>query len=171
MIAERVAPIALASLIGVLPACDLHGEVALRAGLEQYFALGDTLSFESRMTCTAAIFRAATNDVKPDMPMAAHPELAQALYGTHGKAAIQIYGRSPHELTDAMLASSDSRFGKQALAAAAQVMKCLTDGDSKDFRRALTRPSAVLAYDSELDGVIVLDPVERKLFFAAGDSF
>ncbi|WP_298911235.1 hypothetical protein [uncultured Aliiroseovarius sp.] len=169
MIAARIAAGGAVACLISLTACNLHGEADLRATLGKYFTLGDTLSFESKMTCTAAVFRAALNDVKPGMPLAATSVEAQELFRASGKAALRADGQTPHDLTDEMLTSEDGAFGRQALAAAALVGKCLSDADSKDFRRALTRPGATIAYDTGVQGVMILDPVERKLFFAAGD--
>lgn len=165
----RHIPIVAATSVAFLSGCNLHSESKLRSSLEQYFTLGDTLSFESKLTCTAAVFRAALNDVKPDMPFAATSADAQELFRNTGKAALRAEGQTPHALTDEMLASEDGVFGRQALAAAALVGKCLSDSDSHDFHRALTRPGATIAYDTGVGGVMILDPVERKLFFAAGD--
>lgn len=166
--ARRI-PIATAVSIALLSGCNLHSEPQLRTALGQYFTLGDTLSFESKLTCTAAVFRAALNDVKTDMPLAATSAEAQELFREAGKAALRAPNQTPHALTDEMLKTEDGAFGRQALAAAALVGKCLADSDSQDFHRALTRPGATIAYDTGVGGVMILDPVERKLFFAAGD--
>lgn len=165
----RRIPLIAATSVSLLSGCNLHRETALRAALEQYFTLGDTLSFQSRLTCTAAVFRAAQNEVMGDMPLAGSSVQAQNLFRDAGKAAVRAADKTPHELTDEMLTTEDGAFGRQALAAAALVGKCLSETDSQDFHRALTRPGAVLAYDMDVGGVMILDPVERKLFFAAGD--
>ncbi|WP_424939449.1 hypothetical protein [Aliiroseovarius sp. S253] len=165
----RHIPLVAATSITLLSGCNLHSEKKLRTSLEQYFTLGDTLFFNSKMTCTAAVFRAALNDVKPEMPMAATSLETQEFFRSTGKAAVRAEGQTPHALTDEMLTTEDGAFGRQALAAAALVGKCLSDTNSQDFHRALTRPGATIAYDTGVGGVMILDPVERKLFFAAGD--
>ncbi len=164
------ATLALASVLA-LGGCDLHRESKLRATLSAWFQLGDTLAFESRMRCTAAVFRARSNTVSPALPLGATPSEAQAIYGMVGLAGIRIAGASPHDLTEAMLAANDGWLGKHALGAAAQVGPCLSKEVKDAMGKAMTRPGALLAYSAELDGVMVLDPVERKLFFAAGDSY
>lgn len=165
----RHIPLVAVTSVAFLSGCNLHSESKLRSSLEQYFTLGDTLSFESKLTCTAAVFRAALNDVKPNMPLVATSVEAQELFRSTGKAAVRAERETPHALTDEMLTTEDGAFGRQALAAAALVGKCLSDADSQDFHRALTRPGATIAYDTGVQGVMILDPVERKLFFAAGD--
>ncbi|KPN64444.1 hypothetical protein SAMN04488527_101475 [Aliiroseovarius crassostreae] len=161
----------MAGMLLALGGCDLHRESNLRATLSAWFQLGDTLGFESGPRCTAAVFRVRTNEVGPDLPMGESPSDAQGIYGLVGRAAIQMEGVSPHQLTDTMLLANDGWFGKHALGAAAQVGPCLNDQIEPGFYAAMTRPGAVLAYSAELDGVMVLDPVERKLFFAAGDTY
>lgn len=160
-----------AGMILTLSGCDLHRESSLRATLSAWFQLGETLSFESGMRCTAAVFRARSNEVGPGLPMGDTPSEAQEIYGLVGLAGIRIDGVSPHQLTEAMLLANDGWFGKHALGAAAQVGPCLSDEMQVGFRLAMTRPGALLAYSAELDGVMVLDPVDRKLFFAAGDTY
>lgn len=164
---------ALVALTAVmtLGGCDLHRESALRATLSAWFQLGDTLAFESGPRCTAAVFRARTNEAGPSLPMADTPAEAQAIYSMVGLAGVRRAGETPHQLTEAMLIANDGWFGRHALGAAAQVGPCLNDKIEAQFRAAMTRPGALLAYSAELDGVIVLDPVERKLFFAAGDTY
>lgn len=154
-----------------LGGCDLHRESKLKATLSAWFQLGATLDFESGPRCTAAVFRVRTNEVGPDLPMGESPSDAQGIYGLVGRAALQMDGVTPHQLTDTMLLANDGWFGKHALGAAAQVGPCLNDKIEPGFHAAMTRPGAVLAYSAELDGVMVLDPVERKLFFAAGDTY
>lgn len=161
---------ALLSVIG-LGGCDLHRENSLRATLSAWFQLGDTLAFDSRMRCTAAVFRVRSNDVGTDLPMAQTPAEAQEIYRSSGLAGIRMEGQSPHQLTDTILLANDGWFGKHALGAAAQVGPCLDKKMSIGFRLAMTRPGAVLAYSADLDGVMILDPVARKLFFAAGDTY
>ncbi|WP_424944200.1 hypothetical protein [Aliiroseovarius crassostreae] len=160
-----------AGILLTLGGCDLHRESSLRATLSAWFQLGETLSFESGMRCTAAVFRARTNDVGPSLPLGDSPSEAQGIYGLVGLAGIRMEGVTPHEMTEAMLLANDGWFGKHALGAAAQVGPCLNDEIETGFRLAMTRPGALLAYSAELDGVIVLDPVDRKLFFAAGDTY
>ena len=162
------AGIALASLMA-LGGCNMHREGALRSDLSAWFQLGDTLAFESRRNCTAAVFRARNNSVSPDLALKASPPDAQDVYRTTGLAAIAASGASPHDLTDAMLLTPDGAFGKQALAAAALVGPCLDTTLAAEFGNAMTRRGALLAYSAELGGVMVLDHDARKLFFAAGD--
>ncbi|MCK8465240.1 hypothetical protein MUY35_15380 [Aliiroseovarius sp. S1339] len=152
-----------------LAGCDRNTAADLRAALENRFFLGDTLFFESKLRCTAAVFRATENDVKPGVVTHTSHEAAQTAYRREGTAVLRDPQRSPHDLTDALLMSGDGAFGKQALAAAALVDRCLTNEISVGFRIALTRPGATLAYSDALGGVIILDPVDRKLYFAAGD--
>ncbi|UWQ15069.1 hypothetical protein K3556_04015 [Aliiroseovarius sp. M344] len=152
-----------------LAGCDRNNADDLRAELEQRFFLGETLFFESKQRCTAAVFRATENDVKQGVVSHDDPETAQAAYRREGTAVFRRAGLSPHDLTDILLMSGDGAFGKQALAAAALVEGCLTKEISIGFKVALTRPGATLAISDALGGVIILDPVDRKLYFAAGD--
>lgn len=98
---------ALAAVI-TLGGCDLHRESKLKATLSAWFQLGDTLAFESGPRCTAAVFRARSNEIGPDLPMGQSPSDAQGIYGLVGRAAIRMEGVSPHQLTDTMLLANDA---------------------------------------------------------------
>ncbi|MDA5093625.1 hypothetical protein O2N63_05925 [Aliiroseovarius sp. KMU-50] len=157
--------------VTLLGGCDLHQESKLRASLSAWFQLGDTLAFASGPRCTAAVFRAHSNKAGLELPLGKSPSDAQRIYGLKGRAGIQMEGVSPHQMTETMLRANDGWFGKHALAAVAQVGPCINRDIEAGFHAAMTRPGALLAYSAELDGVMVLDPVDRKLFFAAGDTY
>ncbi|MDE0985767.1 MAG: hypothetical protein OSA52_14180 [Yoonia sp.] len=83
---------------------------------------------------------------------------------------LQINGMSTAQLKDELLLAGQGSFGKQALAAGALAESCFrgTEIGALLFE-ALNRPGAMLAYDMETSGLMVLDPDEKRLFYVAGD--
>lgn len=83
---------------------------------------------------------------------------------------LQINGMSTAQLKDELLLAGQGSFGKQALAAGALAVSCFrgTEIGALLFE-ALNRPGAMLAYDMETSGLMVLDPDEKRLFYVAGD--
>jgi|GEM_PF-3218785 len=75
---------------------------------------------------------------------------------------LQINGMSTAQLKDELLLAGQGSFGKQALAAGALAESCFrgTEIGALLFE-ALNRPGAMLAYDMETSGLMVLDPDEK----------
>jgi hypothetical protein len=79
-------------------------------------------------------------------------------------------GASPAEMTDALLLVGTGSLGRQALAAAALAGPCFNSIEIRQFFHvALTRPDAMLAFDTDSGGLMVLDPYRNRLFYAASD--
>lgn len=170
--ARRVlANIGLAVLALVfLAACERDSESALRTKLGQWFFLGQTAYFESRSRCTGAMIHVTLAQPRANIAVQTNLEEAKDAFRADGMAAIQIDGMTPAQLTDALLLSGQGTFGKQALAAGALAVSCFqgTEIGALLFE-ALNRPGAMLAYDMQTTGLMILDPDEKRLFYVAGD--
>jgi len=153
-------------------ACARDGEASVRARLDQWFFVTKTLYFKSQTRCTAAMFRVKADRPRPSLPVQTSPDAAKAALRARGVSALRIEGYSPHDMTDALLLSGEGTFGKQALHAGALAAPCLEGTETGAlFYEALTRPGAVLAYEAENEGVMILDEVRLRLFYVAGDVF
>lgn len=161
--------LALACL-AVLSGCARDREDAMRAKLNQWFFLGDLEYFKSQMRCTAAVYRLKVNETRRSLPIQDSVIAAKTAFISNGLAAFQIKGHSPNDLTDALLLSGRGTFGKQALGSAAQAVPCFKGKRAdKLLRAALIRPGAILAYDRTSEGLMILDPEARLVFYVAGD--
>ena len=163
-------PIAAVLVAALTLGCSRDDETSLKAMLNGWFYVDETLFFASRTRCTAAVFRVATPTTRAGMPVYNTANEAKQAFNAVGLSAFQIPGYSPNDLTDELLLRGRGSMGKQALAAAAQAVPCF-DGTKAEgqLRDALTRPGAMLAYDRGSEGLIVLDPATRRLFYVAGD--
>lgn len=159
----------LALVVGV-SACARNDEDGLRATLNQWFFLGDLQYFKSKTRCTAAIYRLRVIETRRSLPIQGTVNDAKAAFSERGLSAFQMPGFSPNDLTDALLLKGRGTMGKQVLGSAAQAVPCFegTSAESK-LRRALTRKGATLIYDRKSEGLMVLDPEARLVFYVAGD--
>lgn len=154
----------------ILSGCARDDASALQARLAVFFDIEGRAFFQSRMRCTAAVFILASVVPKNSLSIQRTGEDARRAFSLGRLAAVQVEDRSPNDLADALLLYDDGRFGKQALSAAAQSGPCWQGTPAEgDLRAALTRPGAILAYDGETHGLVVMDHVAARLFYVAGD--
>jgi hypothetical protein len=154
----------------VLVACERDGEAAIRARLDQWFYLGNTVFFASRSRCTGALIDLESDRIRPSMAVQTTLDRAKSALAANGAAAIRIEGMTPTALTDALLLSGTGEFGKQALAAGALAVSCFKGTEMGDLLfQALNKTGATLAYDMQNSGLMILDPTARRLFYVAGD--
>lgn len=155
-----------------LSACERDDESALRSRLGQWFFLGDTEYFDSRLRCTGAVFRVTVDRPRVAMDVQNHPDRAKDALHREGVAAVRIDGMTPAELTDVMLLEGDGAFGKEALSAAALAGPCFDDEEASDLLHdALTRPGATILYDRGSKGLMILVSDRYRLFYVAGDAW
>lgn len=162
------------ALVGIcfLAACQRDSEADLRWRLGQWFFLGPTDYFTSQPNCTGAMFEVTLDrpragiEIRSDVDQVTSPlELTQL-------TAFQNAGLTPTELTELSHRSGARTFGDRALAAGSLSRSCLQTGDIGNFLyNALNRPGALIAFDPDSDGLMVLDPVEKRLFYIAGDEW
>lgn len=153
-----------------LAGCSRDRNDALRADLDRWFHLGQTVYFESRFRCTVAIYRVQVAVPRSSLAVQADPQTAKEQFRIGRRAAVRMTGYSPHDIADALLLSGDGTFGKEVLAAAAQAGPCFkgTRAEPALFR-AMTRRGGTLAYDRDSEGMLLLDPVSLMVFYVAGD--
>lgn len=154
----------------VLSSCSRDDADRLQARLTVFFDIQGRAYFKSKMRCTAAVFLLDAVTPKNALSIQRTGEDAKRAFAMGRLAAVQVGEMSPNDIADALLLHGDGQFGKQVLAAAAQSGPCLQGTEAEGgLRAALTRAGALLAYDGETQGVVVLDQVAARLFYVAGD--
>ncbi|MCV6593803.1 MAG: hypothetical protein OIF48_12680 [Silicimonas sp.] len=167
----RFIAVMLAALV-TLSGCSRDEEAALRARLTEWFVLGDVEFFASFARCTAAVYAVRSNLPRHGLKVARSVETAQAQFVEKKQVAFRLEQYTPNDLADALLMSNTGSFGREALSAASQAVPCFKGKPAEGLlREALTRKGALLAYDKESAGMMVLDPEARLLFYVAGDVF
>lgn len=160
--------IALIALL--LSACARDNEASLRAQLDQWFYLGSTSYFVSKRDCTGAMFSVKIG--KPRKTIALYDNVNNANFAFLNKTvvAVQVTDLSPAAVIDDMLQSGTSSFGRKALAAASLAGACFEDkGIAGNAYEAMKRTGAILAFDRESRGLMILDPAVDRLFFIRSD--
>ncbi len=154
----------------LLTSCQRDSELELREKLNQWFYLGGTVYFESQIRCTGAVFHLLDDRPRPSLVVQDDTARAKEAFRSSGIVAIQMAGVTPAELTDDMLPSGSGILGKEALSAGALAVSCFEDTDiGAMLHESLTSPGAILAYESETKGLMILHPFHRRLIFLAGD--
>lgn len=163
---RQVAPLALAGLLAVT-GCQRADEAGMRTRLEQWFALGDTMHFAARMDCAAGLFRLVDTQISSAMPVSGNvAEMLRALPG-RGVAALDNPGQAPDAgMVEA--ANTERSTGMAMRRAGLEARDCMEGPIEGVFRAALTRPSAVLAYDTGQRTLMLIDGETGFLVVAMG---
>ena len=154
----------------LVPACTRDSEASLRVRLDQWFYLGSTVYFVSNRQCTGAMV--SVNVSRPRRSIAVYDNVIAASYAFNNDrvVTVQVADASPAEVIDMMIQNGSSGFGRQALSAVALATSCFEDKLVGGFvHEALTRKGAILAFDRESRGLMVLDPSHDRLFFIGSD--
>ncbi|MEO0916192.1 MAG: hypothetical protein AAFY31_04305 [Pseudomonadota bacterium] len=150
--------------------CARDDRAALHERLDQWFEVERSLYFKSKARCTVAMFQVDNAAPREGFAVASNPALAKAQFRGGRQAAVQMNAYSPHDLTETLLLSGDGVFGKEVLAAAAQAGPCFKGTEAeRALLKAMTRRGAILAYDRDTEGMVVLDPDVMVVFYVAGD--
>lgn len=161
-----------ASLAGLalatLGACGGEGEADMRARLERWFALGDTLAYEAQRACAVAVFELVDVSIASDMPVAGSlPEMLINLRRL-GHAAV----RTPDQAPDMVMvdAANMQRFtGMQMRRAGLEAKACMDEKTERAFRRVLTSKQAVLAFDQDRGELMIMDADSGLLVVTRGE--
>ncbi|WP_101067373.1 hypothetical protein [Roseovarius salinarum] len=151
----------------VLAGCRGGEEAALREGLARWFALGDTVSFESRYGCMAGVFRLTDMQVKAPLRVTDSAAAAAVALERRGATALDVPGQAPDAAIVA-LANTERDTGMAVRRAALEGRACMDDRAESAFRYALENPGAVLAYDAVARRVMLLDPATGLLVVVQG---
>ncbi len=152
----------------VLGGCARDDEASMRARMAPWFSLGETLAFAAQGRCAAAAFRLVSADIGAPVTVARSvPEMMNVL-PRRGVAALDVPGLSPDAaMVDA--ANLERALGMGMRRAALESRPCMEGPVGAEFRRMLTRPGIVLAYETGARTLMLMDRDNRVLVVAAGD--
>ena len=171
MAAISCTPRALTGLLLVactaLSGCSRVGEAELRAHLAQWFALGETMGFAARQDCAAGAFRLVDTQVGSGLPVVSSVPRAIAVLNTRGAVALNRTDEAP-DAGMVALTNTDRTLGYKMRGVSLEARACMDEQTESAFRYALVNPHAMLAYDSRLAAVMLLDPDTRVLIVAMG---
>ena len=153
-----------------MSACQRDDARDVRVRLAKWFDLDRQIYFTSLARCTVAVYAVKEIDPRESLAVTDTPKEAAKAFRNAEVIGIRMADYSPNDLTDAMLLDGDGAFGKEALRAGARSVDCMRGSFVEGhLRTALTRVGATLVFDKATEAVIVLDPVQERLYFIAGD--
>lgn len=150
---SRLSAACLAALL-TLVACAREDAAAQRDRLAQWFALGETLSFEARSDCAVGLYEVVTPDVKSALPVMGDVARMQRRIERHGAAALDLSGRRADAAMVAM-ANHARPTGMAMRRAGLEARACMDARSEGIFRNALDRRGGVMAWDAP-SGTLVL---------------
>ncbi len=139
----------------------------MRARLEQWFQLRETVSFDAQYGCAAGVFRLADADIGAAMPVAGSVREMLIALPRRGVAALNDPRQAPDRaMTEA--ANAERATGMAMRRIGLEARDCLRGPAEGAFRQALISPGAVLAYDRTSATLMLLDPGQGVLIAAMG---
>ncbi len=159
------------ALTGVmaLGSCDRTDETAMRAHLGQWFALGETMSFDAKWNCAAGAFRLVDTQVGSALPVVGNAPRAMQILLDRGAVALDQAGVAPNQtLIDMVNANRD--MGTKMRRAGIDGLTCMDDLTESAFSYALGTPGGLLAFDSELGALILMDRTRALLVVSIGEG-
>ncbi len=158
----------LVGVMIVLTACARDDEAAMRARLDQWFSLGETVAFAARGDCAAGVFHLRGDGVAAAMPMTDSVGEMLRLLDRRGRALLDDPGQPP-DAALVEIANTARATGQTMRRAALEARDCLDDAGARAAVHAgLTAPAAMLAYDRQSGTVMVIDRAAERLVALMG---
>lgn len=148
----------------LLLSCTQDSEAAVRARLGALVALGDTLHFDSRSTCTAGMFDAAGVTPKSPVRLVRSGREAWDLARRGQVIGFDIEGWSPSDIS-ARLREVDREMGIGVVLAGVGARGCLTAEVETAYVAALKSLETLMIWDGEARTLVLLDRAARRVFY------
>ncbi|MBZ0122590.1 MAG: hypothetical protein K8F31_01735 [Roseovarius sp.] len=140
----------------------------MRARLDQWFALGETVAFAARGDCAAGVFHLRGDGVAAAMPVTGSVGEMLRLLDRRGRALLDDPGQPP-DAALVEIANTAHATGAAMRRAALEARDCLDDAGARAAVHAgLTAPAAMLAYDRQSGTVMVIDRAAERLVALMG---
>lgn len=166
--AGRVPFVLTAIALLFLTACALDRQGAVRAQLDGWVVLRETLYFNSNRICTAGLFATGASTILSGAKKVRSIERGVREIGQGDAVAFDIPGLSPADVQSAIDATTRP-VSLAILTSALAVRDCLTDDLRETFTNALFAPDAVLIFDPASRAVAVVDRAQKQVFFTRAD--
>jgi len=140
----------------------------MRARLDQWFALGETVAFAARADCAAGVFHLRGDSVAAAMPVTVSVAQMLRMLDRRGRALLDDSDQPP-DAALAEIANAARATGQTMRRAALEARDCLDDvGARAAVHAGLTAPAAMLAYDRQSGTVMVIDRAAGRLVALMG---
>ena len=141
----------------------------MRDRVAQFFPVGQTLSFEARIDCSAGAFRLVDDTIAAGVAVETSITDMIRKLEARGVVAVDDPALSPD---DAMIrAANVARDRGMAMRRSLlEARSCMDDQLASEFGRLLSAPEAIFAYDSETPSVMIIDRINLVLVVARGSA-
>ncbi|MFY9238605.1 MAG: hypothetical protein WAO78_07010 [Roseovarius sp.] len=156
-----------ASAAMVLGACQRAEEDDLRAQVETWLAVGETVSFAASRACAAAAYRLVDTQMKSAVRVVDDVPSAARLLTEGRVVAIDAPGLTPDAALLALI-DADLGIGMRLRVSGLEARACMDEGVEDAFFRALGKPGAVVILDPDKRIVALVDRAARLLIVAIG---
>ncbi len=151
-----------------LTACALDRQSAVRAQLDDWVVLRETLYFSSNRVCTAGLFATGASSILSGAKKVRSIDRGVRAVGQGDAVAFDIPGMSPVDVQSGIDATTRP-VSLAILTSGLAARDCLTDALQEEFTSALFAPDAVLIFDPASRAVAVFDRAQKQVFFTRAD--
>lgn len=151
-----------------LGGCDHDSQEDVHSLVASWFDIGETLYFDSQITCTAAVFRARTGELKSKVPLMGSVDEIFARVTPLDLFALTVAETSANQLfLDIMNTDRPTGVAIQAVSVGAK--PCMSPEAETAFFEAFTVAPSLIVMSRSDGAFAVLDPVHRVVVFTSGD--
>lgn len=168
-VCARLLPWMSVLVLLLLSACSLDREGAVRAQLNQWVVLGDTLYFNSTRDCTAAVFDTEATSVLSGAKKVRSIERGLRLIGQDQVVAFDMATLSPADLYE-RIDKAYRRISLRMLVSGLAARDCLTDPFRDAFVQALNTTNVVLVFDPENAAMALFDRARKQVIYSRAQS-
>ena len=152
----------------VLAGCKMDDEASARALTAQMTHPGKLIHFESRQTCTAAVYQAVGGEAKFNVPITDRALIALKHAANRTAIAFDNIEISPNEFTS-LAASKGAPAAMRLIAAGTAALKCMPEDVQAIYFATLLTPEATTIVDLKNSALVILDRVTGYLYLVRGD--
>lgn len=152
----------------LLGACEMDSEDSARDLTLEMTHPGNLVYFESRQTCTAAVYQAIDGETKFNVPITDMADDALDKANRRIAIAFDDPDTSPNDFTR-YAASNRAPASMRIVAAGTAALKCMPDDVQAAYFAALTTPSSVTVIDMKQSALVIVDRMTGHIFTVRGD--
>ncbi|WP_146344736.1 hypothetical protein [Falsiphaeobacter marinintestinus] len=154
--------------IATLAGCAMDSEAKVRTQLGAWVNLGETVYFESRMDCTAALFKTRSTTARASVSMVRTLPDGLRLISAGETVGFDLPAQSPNAISQQVM-SADLPNGLGLVSSGISGKNCMSDTVQRAYLTALTSDNSIMIYAPSTNALAVLDVQQGQVFFARGD--
>ncbi|WP_238366988.1 hypothetical protein [Mesobacterium pallidum] len=153
-----------------LSACKLDKEESLRSLVSDWLFLDETYHFTSKATCTVAVFRLTSSEVKMAVPRARDVQKALRLIRGGRPVLFDMAGSSPNAVSEQVMSKALEE-GLGLISTVTGPSETCMDDEAilRGFARVVMADATLTLYDAGRNMLILIYPPENLAFVLRGN--